>query len=147
LLGLLRMVLARFRNVSILREIATLDAEWSEEPYVMTIEVLFVLPAPAACSNRGNHFHGRVLPWVNSSDLPRPAGQFYPLGDRLWWPSNNWKHPFGKAATWSGSTDAAAVAPFGKAARGVEIRLARLVVIDLRGEEFQNAPGGLGRLG
>ena len=41
--------------------------------------------------------------------------------------------------------DAAPVAPCRKAARGVEVRLARVVVVDLGGEEFEDAPGGLGR--
>ncbi len=43
------------------------------------------------------------------------------------------------------ANDAALVAPGGKAARGVEVRLARVVVVDLGVEEFQNAQGGLGR--
>ena len=34
---------------------------------------------------------------------------------------------------------------FREAARGVQVRLARVVVVDLGGEEFQDAPGGLGR--
>jgi len=40
--------------------------------------------------------------------------------------------------------DAAGVAPFRGTAGGVEVRFARVVVVDLGGEEFQNAPGGLG---
>ena len=41
--------------------------------------------------------------------------------------------------------DAALVAPCRKAARGVEVRFARVVVVDLAGEEFQNALRGLRR--
>jgi hypothetical protein len=40
--------------------------------------------------------------------------------------------------------DAVAVAPFRKPARGVQVRLAGVVVVDLGGEEFEDAPGGLG---
>jgi hypothetical protein len=41
--------------------------------------------------------------------------------------------------------DAAAVAPFREAAGCVQVRLAGVVVVDLGGEEFQDAPGGLRR--
>ena len=41
--------------------------------------------------------------------------------------------------------EAACVAPFRETAGGVEVRLARVVVVDLGGEEFQNAPGGFRR--
>jgi hypothetical protein len=40
--------------------------------------------------------------------------------------------------------DAVLVAPGGKAPGGVQVRLARVVVVDLGGEEFEDAPGGLG---
>ena len=40
--------------------------------------------------------------------------------------------------------DAATFAPFGEAAHGVPIRLARVVVVDLRPEKFQDALRGLG---
>jgi hypothetical protein len=33
------------------------------------------------------------------------------------------------------------LAPLGKAARGIEIRFARVVVVDLRGEKFEHAAG------
>lgn len=39
--------------------------------------------------------------------------------------------------------EAVGLAPLGKAARGVQIRFARVVVVDLRGKEFQGAAGGL----
>jgi hypothetical protein len=41
--------------------------------------------------------------------------------------------------------DAAAVAPFREAAGCVQVRLARVVVVDLCGEEFQDALRGLRR--
>ena len=43
--------------------------------------------------------------------------------------------------------DAVLVAPFRKVARGVEIRLARMVVVDLRGEKLQRPPSSLPRRG
>ena len=39
---------------------------------------------------------------------------------------------------------AVGLAPAGKAAGGMEIGFAGAVVVDLRGEEFKKAPGGLG---
>lgn len=39
--------------------------------------------------------------------------------------------------------DAFLVAPCGKTARGVQVRLPGVVVVYLAGEEFQNALGGL----
>lgn len=41
--------------------------------------------------------------------------------------------------------DAFPIALSGKAARGIQVRLAGVVVVDLGGREFQNAPGGLRR--
>ena len=41
--------------------------------------------------------------------------------------------------------DAVAVAPYGEAPRGVQVRLAGFVVVDLGGEEFQDPLGGLRR--
>ena len=54
------------------------------------------------------------------------------------------------AATWKGCTcasscEAVGLAPRGKAARGVEIGFARVVVVDLRGEEFEHARAAFGR--
>ncbi|HME07035.1 MAG TPA: hypothetical protein VKG25_08290 [Bryobacteraceae bacterium] len=39
--------------------------------------------------------------------------------------------------------NAALVAPFRKPSRGVEVRLARVIVVDLGGEEIQRSPGCL----
>ena len=39
------------------------------------------------------------------------------------------------------------VAPFRKPACGVQVRLARVAVVDVGGEEFQHAPGDVGRRG
>lgn len=41
--------------------------------------------------------------------------------------------------------DAAGGAPFREAARAVQVRLARVVVVDLRGEKLWDALGGLRR--
>jgi hypothetical protein len=41
--------------------------------------------------------------------------------------------------------DAFLVAPFRESARGVQVRLAGVVVVDLGGQEFQHAPGCLRR--
>ena len=43
------------------------------------------------------------------------------------------------------TSDAVGVAPLGEASRRVQVRLAGVVVVDLRGEEFEDALGGLGR--
>jgi hypothetical protein len=41
--------------------------------------------------------------------------------------------------------DAAGLAPMREAAGGIQVRQARVLVIDLGGEEFKDAPGGLRR--
>jgi hypothetical protein len=40
--------------------------------------------------------------------------------------------------------DAARLAPVGEAPRGIHVRLARMVVVDLGRDKFEEAPGGLG---
>jgi hypothetical protein len=57
-----------------------------------------------------------------------------------------------KAATWEGSHlselgDAAPLAPGREAARRVHVCLAGVVIVDLGGEEFENAAGSSGRRG
>jgi hypothetical protein len=41
--------------------------------------------------------------------------------------------------------DTVGLAPFGEAAHRIQVRFARVVVIDLSGETFEHAPRGLGR--
>ena len=43
--------------------------------------------------------------------------------------------------------DATRLTPFGEATGGIQVRLAGVIVVELGGEEFEEAPGGLRRRG